>query len=113
MPSKTSSLSCQVDGLLRIYTYDERHIFLEFENQEDLQKASKVFMQYIIDTPMLNLISSIVPEYANFTFCVSIDIINPDEGLPCLVSRIIATETSLRRDIPIVPITREHLIYKG
>lgn len=110
----SSILPCQVDGLVRIYTYTERNAFFEFENQETLQKAKDVFMLYITNSPMFYLNESLIPEHTKFVFGVSTDTsIKSIEELIRRVTEVITTETSLKKDIPIIPITIEYLIYKG
>lgn len=108
-----SSIPCQVDGLLRIYTYAESSAFFEFENQEKLQKAKDAFTSRIMNNSTLYL-NSVIPEHTEFVFGVSTD--NPIKSigqLICRVIEVISTETSLKKDIPIRPITIECLIYKG
>ncbi|VHN99662.1 hypothetical protein [Candidatus Rhabdochlamydia sp. T3358] len=114
MSSIASSLPCQVDGLLRIYTYTEHSVFFEFENQEKLQKAKNAFTLCVTNSSPLHLGESIVLEHTNFVFSVSADApIKSVEELIRRVTEMITTETSLRKDLPVVPITMEHLIYKG
>lgn len=112
MPSIDSSLPCQVDGLLRIYTHTERNAFFEFENQDKLQKAKDAFTHCITNSPTLHLTSSITPKYANFALGISVDIntpINSAEELIRHVTEVITTETFLKRNVPIIPITMERL----
>lgn len=53
-------------------------------------------------------------EHTNFVFSVSADApIKSVEELIRRVTEMITTETSLRKDLPVLPITMEHLIYKG
>lgn len=114
MSSIASTLPFQIDGLLKIYTH-ERHTFFKFENQEKLQKAKDAFMLYVKNSHMFYLNESILPEYTEFVFGVSTDafIKQPIEKLIRQVAKIITTEASLKKDIPIIPITMEQLIYKG
>lgn len=109
-----SILPCQVDGLVRIYTYTERNAFFEFENQEKLQKAKDAFISRVINNSILYLDESIIPGNAKFVFRILADAsIKSVEELIRRVTEVIMTETLLKKDIPIIPITMEHLIYKG
>lgn len=105
-------LSCQVDGLVKIYVYSKYNVFLEFENQEKLQKAKKTFIFHATNNHFYPN-ESIMPEHKNFVFSVSTNIsIKSVRELVYRVTKLITTETTLK-NIPIVPIIMEQLIYKG
>ncbi|HEV3269300.1 MAG TPA: hypothetical protein VGZ69_01475 [Candidatus Rhabdochlamydia sp.] len=113
MSSQASSIPCQVDGLLKIYIHTTHNVFLEFKNQQKLQKAKDAFTSHVID-PTLNLNESTRPKHTEFVFGVSADTsIKPVGELIHHVTAVITTETSLKKNVPIIFITMEDLIYEG
>ncbi|PWU14205.1 MAG: hypothetical protein C5B45_04825 [Chlamydiae bacterium] len=63
---------------------------------------------------MFSLNESIVPEYTKFVFGVSVDTSFKEvKELIHYVTEFITTETSLKKDIPTIPIIMEQLVYKS
>ncbi|VHN99658.1 hypothetical protein [Candidatus Rhabdochlamydia sp. T3358] len=123
MPSINSTLTCQVNGLVKVYTYN-KNVYFAFENEEQLNQAKKKVTQSwdSNDCPFLlqkkpaepkcplDLLHS-YPKEARFSFGISTK--SEKEELIERIARIIHSGMSTKT-VPITKINHpEELNYKN
>lgn len=116
-------LNCQVDGLLKVYTYD-KNVYFAFAKKQQLQLAKKKInfacnqTNNRILSPNILLFFSSFPKNTNFSFGVSAKLentigtpISSSEELIKRIADVIAT-VSIKKEVPIVPIECKDLDFQ-
>lgn len=113
MASITLTLTCQVDGLLKVYTCDE-FAYFEFKNAIKLQAAKEKIIQFWNGNDPLKF-TTLFPKKAIFCFGIPIKLIaagssieSTQELIKC-IANITASKTS-DKNVPIEQIKSYELL---